>query len=133
MTARFAPALLILLVPFSFCVAQEHAAAPSQSDAQPEKTQPEPAPPAAAHGRDSTKPAAEGHGEEGGDPHAEFKYSPMVRKLAERSARCQANLKIMRPIFRLTALPPFSTERADEAPGLEVAETRTEVKSCKMA
>ena len=83
MTARFAAALLILLFPFSFCVAQEHAAAPSQPDAQPEKSQPEPARPAAAQGHDSAKPAAQGHGEEGGDPHAEFKYSPMVRKFAE--------------------------------------------------
>lgn len=79
MTARIAAVLLLLLVPFSLCRAQEHAPPASQPEAQAEPSQsasPE-------HASDEhAKPAAGRHGEEGGDPHAEFKYSASVKWLA---------------------------------------------------
>ncbi|MGH9531509.1 MAG: ATP synthase F0 subunit B [Terriglobales bacterium] len=82
MTARIAAVLLLLLLPFSVCLAQEHAAPASQTEAQPE-AQPQKAQPASADEHAAKQPAAGGHGEEGGDPHAEFKYSASVRWLAK--------------------------------------------------
>lgn len=84
MRARTATLLLLmLLVPFSVSLAQEH------SSPQSEPEQPQPAPPpsdqpahAASESAGTAEPAG-GHGESGGDPHAEFKYSPSVKKLAE--------------------------------------------------
>ncbi|MGH9557209.1 MAG: hypothetical protein ACRD2Y_15435 [Terriglobales bacterium] len=78
MTARITVVLLLVLVPVSLCVAQEHAAPTSQPEAKSEQAQP-----ASADEHAASEPAAGGHGEEGGDPHAEFKYSPSVKKLAE--------------------------------------------------
>jgi F-type H+-transporting ATPase subunit b len=86
MTARIATCLLLFLVPLSLSMAQEHspapAAAPAQPEAQPQPAQPAPAP---APGEDhaSKEPAAAGHGEAGGDPHAEFKYSSSVKAIAK--------------------------------------------------
>jgi len=79
MTARIAAVLLFLLVPFSLCVAQEHAAPASQPEAQAVPSQPA----STEHANEEhAKPAAGGHGEAGGDPHAEFKYSASVKWLA---------------------------------------------------
>ncbi len=90
MTARIATFLLLFLVPLSLSMAQEHspapAAAPAQPEAQPQPAQPAPAP---APGEDhaskepAAEPAAAGHGEAGGDPHAEFKYSSSVKAIAK--------------------------------------------------
>ncbi len=78
MTARIAAFLLLLLAPLSVAMAQEHSAeppaAPSEADARP--AQP-------ASGQEHQPPAAGGHGEAGGDPHAEFKYSSSVKAIAK--------------------------------------------------
>lgn len=76
MTSRIAAVLLLLLLSVSVCAAQEHAAPASQPPGQTEPAQPSSA-------DEHAKPAAGGHGEEGGDPHAEFKYSASVKWLAQ--------------------------------------------------
>ncbi len=77
MTPRITAVLLLLIVPVSLCLAQEHAAPAAQPQGQTE-----PAQPASSDQHAAEKPAAGGHGEEGGDPHAEFKYSASVKWLA---------------------------------------------------
>lgn len=85
MNARSAAVLLLLVVlPFSASSAQQQSAPPpSQPEAQPHQAQPAPAEPAPAGGPAASEPAAGEHGEESGDPHAEFKYSPSVKWLAK--------------------------------------------------
>jgi len=85
MSARSTAVLLLaVLLPLSVSPAQEHSSpqpAPDQpQQAQPASAQPADTVPASDH---AAKPAAGGHDESGGDPHAEFKYSPSVKKLAE--------------------------------------------------
>jgi F-type H+-transporting ATPase subunit b len=77
MTARIALVILLLLALACVSTAQEHAAPASQQEGTPQATQP-----AGANEHAAKEPAKGGHGEEGGDPHAEFKYSASVQWLA---------------------------------------------------
>ncbi len=77
MTARVLVGVLLMLVPVTLCVAQEHSAPAPQPQAQPQQSQ------SPADDQAAAQPAAGGHGEEGGDPHAEFKYSASVEWLAK--------------------------------------------------
>ncbi len=85
MTARTAAVLFFaVLLPLSVSPAQEHSSPQPAPDPppqeQPASNQPADAAPASGH---AAQPAGGGHDESGGDPHAAFKYSPSVKKLAE--------------------------------------------------